>query len=84
MADEPQQVSWFMLQRGWEVVDEAGSPLGRLTEVLGDQERDIFDGIRYRAADGSELEVHASRVKEIDEGRVVVSDDAASGETGDG
>jgi hypothetical protein len=80
MADEPQQVSWFMLQRDWEVVDESGSSLGRLTQVLGDEERDIFDGIRCRAADGSEVEVHASRVKEIDEGRVIVSGEAGSGD----
>jgi hypothetical protein len=71
---EPHKVAWIVCQVGWEVVDQSGSSLGQLTEVLGDQERDIFDGIRYRAADGSVTEVHAEQISEIDEGRLVVSE----------
>lgn len=38
-------VAWIMVERGWEVVDDGGEQVGTIDEVLGDPERDIFDGL---------------------------------------
>ena len=38
-------VAWIMIQRGWEVVDAGGERVGTIEEVLGDPDRDIFDGL---------------------------------------
>ena len=38
-------VSWFMIEPGWKVVDCDGDEAGNVAEVLGDAERDIFDGL---------------------------------------
>ena len=38
-------VAWIMIQHGWEVVDDAGEQVGTIDEVLGDPDRDIFDGL---------------------------------------
>jgi hypothetical protein len=39
-------VSWFLIEPGWEVVDADGENVGKVHEVVGDQERDIFDGLQ--------------------------------------
>ena len=38
-------VSWLVAERGWRVVTSDGSDVGRVDEVLGDREHDIFDGL---------------------------------------
>jgi uncharacterized protein YrrD len=38
-------VSWKVVERGWDVVDSAGSQVGAIDDVLGDPEADIFDGL---------------------------------------
>jgi hypothetical protein len=52
MADP---VSWLVIERGWEVVDGSGKRVGKVDEVLGDQEADIWDGLtvsgKYVAAE---------------------------------
>src|SRR3954465_16095830 len=42
MADP---VSWFVIERGWRVVDRDGGELGTIEETVGDSARDIFDGL---------------------------------------
>ena len=42
MADP---VAWTMIERGWTVIDAAGDDIGRVDEVTGDENADIFDGI---------------------------------------
>jgi hypothetical protein len=39
-------VSWFLIEPGWEVVSADGENVGKVHEVVGDQERDIFDGLQ--------------------------------------
>ena len=39
-------VSWFLIEPGWEVVGADGESVGKVHEVVGDQERDIFDGLQ--------------------------------------
>ncbi len=52
MADP---VSWLMIEKGWEVVDASGQRVGKVDEVLGDKEADIWDGLtvsgKYVAAE---------------------------------
>ena len=42
MADP---VSWYLIERGWEVVGSDGEELGKVEETVGDSKRDIFDGL---------------------------------------
>jgi hypothetical protein len=68
MADP---VSWLLIERGWKVVDRDGGDVGRVEEVLGDQQKDIFDGLSV--ATGllrKPRYVAAERVGTIVEGRV--------------
>jgi hypothetical protein len=44
----PDPVSWYMIERGWRVVSAEGREIGRVVEVEGDDERDIFDGLEIR------------------------------------
>ena len=67
----PDPVSWIVIERGWSVVDADGKELGRVDEVLGDQEADIFNGLQILAgALAKPTYVPAERVGEIVEGRV--------------
>jgi hypothetical protein len=34
-----------MIERGWKVYDAAGEEIGRVAEVTGDENIDIFDGL---------------------------------------
>jgi uncharacterized protein YrrD len=38
-------VSWMVVERGWRVVGTDGSDLGKVDDITGDPEADIFDGI---------------------------------------
>lgn len=38
-------VSWLLVEPGWKVLGAGGDDLGRVAEVLGDEENDIFDGL---------------------------------------
>ncbi|HEX3237962.1 MAG TPA: PRC-barrel domain-containing protein [Gaiellaceae bacterium] len=42
MADP---VSWKVVERGWAVVAGDGVEVGKVDQVLGDPEADIFDGL---------------------------------------
>ena len=75
MADP---VSWFVVERGWQVVGADGSELGKVEETVGDSGRDIFDGLTV----GTGLLSHpryvpAELVAEIVEGEVRLSIDHA-------
>jgi hypothetical protein len=59
------------VEPGWDVVDSAGESVGRIDEVLGDKNRDIFDGLAVSTGlVGKPKYVPAERVGEIQEGRV--------------
>ena len=69
--DDP--VSWLVVERGWKVVGRDGDELGAVEEVLGDQEKDIFNGLTVaRGFFGSARYVPAERVRSIADGRIVV------------
>lgn len=42
MADP---VSWLQIEPGWTVVASDGSKVGTVTEVTGDKQVDVFDGL---------------------------------------
>lgn len=65
MADP---VSWLLIEPGWEVVDASGERVGKVDEVLGEGEADIWDGL---TVDGEY--VPAERVASIVEGRITLT-----------
>jgi PRC-barrel domain protein len=71
MADP---VSWFVIERGWQVVGSDGSELGTIEETVGDSARDIFDGLTVGTGLLSKpCYVPAELVGEIVEGRVALT-----------
>jgi hypothetical protein len=38
-------VSWLLIEPGWKVVDSEGNDVGRIEEVEGDENADIFNGL---------------------------------------
>jgi hypothetical protein len=65
MADP---VSWLLIEPGWEVVDANGEQVGKVDEVLGETEADIWDGL---TVDGEY--VPAEQVGSIVEGRITLA-----------
>jgi len=69
MADP---VAWKVVERGWAVVASDGNEVGKVDQVLGDPEADIFDGLSVGA--GAVLDrpryVPAEQVGAIEEGTV--------------
>lgn len=65
MADP---VSWLMIEKGWEVVDANGERVGKVDEVLGDTEADIWDGLTV-----SGKYVAAEDVSQIVDGRITLA-----------
>jgi hypothetical protein len=68
-------ISWFTIEQGWDVVDRSGAHIGEVIGVVGDEDADIFDGLRFETSDGDERYVIAERVQEIVEGRVALDAD---------
>jgi|1185.fasta_scaffold158934_2 hypothetical protein len=70
MADP---VSWFLIERGWQVVDSAGEEVGTVDEVTGDENADIFDGLSISGGFFSEPRyVPSERVAQITDGQVAL------------
>src|SRR5262249_59733811 len=64
-------VSWLLVEPGWEVVDAGGESVGKVHEVLGDKDRDIFDGLQVTSGVLAESRyVPAEEGGTITEGRV--------------
>jgi uncharacterized protein YrrD len=64
-------VSWMLIEPGWTVVARSGGEVGRVHEVIGDSEADIFNGLAVSPGllRGSRY-VPAERVTTIVEGLV--------------
>jgi hypothetical protein len=64
-------VAWIVIEQGWEVIDAKGEHVGRVEEVVGDREEDIFNGLKVATSLLGKAEyVPAESVGEITEGRV--------------
>lgn len=69
----PDPVAWTMIEPGWDVVDASGEKIGTIAAVEGDEQLDIFNGIRVRHGADILSEpdyISADRVGEIEEGTV--------------
>jgi hypothetical protein len=67
----PDPVSWIMIEPGWTVVDSEGNEVGRIDDILGDENADIFSGLQIlTGVSGKQTYVPAENVEEIVEGRV--------------
>ena len=74
MSADP--VSWKVVERGWAVRGAGGDDLGKVEDVLGDPDADIFHGLAVATGLlGRVQEVPAERVTEIREGEVVLDGD---------
>ena len=69
----PDPASWLVIERGWKVVGRDGDELGSVEEVLGDEGKDIFNGLTVaRGFFSSARYVPAERVAAIETGQIVV------------
>ena len=70
----PDPVAWTLVEPGWKVLGPDGEELGRVAEVLGDTEHDIFDGLNVTKGvlSGTEY-VPSERVAQIREGEIHLS-----------
>ena len=67
----PDPVAWKLIEPGWRIVDAQGEELGRVREVTGDADADIFDGLAIdEGILSKERYVAAEHVGEIREGEV--------------
>jgi uncharacterized protein DUF2171 len=48
MAREETPIAWMALRRGHPVTGSDGEHAGKVSEVVGDQQKDIFSGIAFR------------------------------------
>src|SRR5262249_2705302 len=44
----PDPVSWLQIEQGWPVFTAEGTEIGFVSEVLADEQADIFDGLAIR------------------------------------
>jgi hypothetical protein len=64
-------VSWLMIEPGWKVKAADGKDVGKVIEVVGDTEDDIFNGLSISIGLFSKARyVPAERVSAIVEGEV--------------
>jgi uncharacterized protein YrrD len=67
MADP---VSWKVVEAGWKVVDAKGDEIGKVQEVVGDANADIFSGLVVQRGLMAQKEVPSEVVGDIFEGQV--------------
>ena len=68
---EADPVSWFVIERGWKVVDAQGEEVGSVDEIVGDSSDDIFNGLSISTSLlGRPRYVPSEQVGTITEGRV--------------
>ena len=66
-------VSWFLIDKGWDVVGRDGTELGSVHEVVGDTDKDIFNGLSVSPGLlRANRYVPAERVGTIVEGRIEI------------
>jgi hypothetical protein len=64
-------VSWMIVEPGWEVVSSDDKRIGRVDEVVGDPDADIFTGLKVSTGFlGKPKYVPSEQVAEITEGRI--------------
>ena len=70
-SGEEREVAWLAMPERAPVMDEAGQEIGRVDELLGDREDDIFHGIVVKLnRGGPKVEVRADRIPKITTHRI--------------
>lgn len=65
-GSEEHAISWMAIPRHTPVVDGAGTQVGHVDAVLGDEDRDIFHGIALNlSGPAGNVEVAARRIERI-------------------
>jgi hypothetical protein len=70
-------VSWLMIEPGWRVKSADGQEVGRVREVRGDLDADIFDGLTVESGPLVRRYVPAEQVGDIFDERVTLKLDRA-------
>ena len=65
----PDPIAWIVIESGWKVIASDGSEVGRVHEIAGDENADIFDGLVL----SSKQYIPAEDVGAIYEGEVHVN-----------
>jgi Uncharacterized protein conserved in bacteria (DUF2171) len=74
-------ISWLMIEPGWHVLSSEGDEVGRVDEVTGDSNTDIFDGLVVSLRMFGKLRyVAAEQVAEITDGHVRLTLDRVAAE----
>lgn len=77
MSADP--VAWVLIEPGWDVLDSDGGELGKVHEVVGDADSDIFNGLTVsHGLLRPTVYVPSERVGRIFEGRVELELDASA------
>jgi hypothetical protein len=72
-SDASDPVSWLQIAQGWSVVASDGVSIGSVTQVEGDKQEDIFDGLAVqRAQPGRIVYVPGEQVGLVYPGRVTL------------
>ena len=67
----PDPVAWINIEPGWKAIDAKGEEVGRVHELAGDENADIFDGLVIRQSLlGKDKYVPAEQVTQILAGEV--------------
>jgi hypothetical protein len=71
-VDDPaaDPVSWFLIEPGWQVSDAAGTHVGTVSEIRGEENEDIFDGLIVATSGVALKYVPSEVVGPITEGRI--------------
>jgi hypothetical protein len=75
----PDPVSWKVVEPGWSVFDRDGGEVGKVDQVVGDPNADIFTGLsvgRGAIVLDRPRFVPSEQVGEIEEGRIRLTIDA--------
>ena len=54
-SDATDPVSWLQIAQGWSVVTSDGVSIGSVTQVEGDKQDDIFDGLAVQPAQPGQI-----------------------------
>jgi hypothetical protein len=69
--EEEREVAWLAMPEKAPVMGQSGEEIGRVEELLGDKEDDIFHGIVLKLARGGhKVEVAADRIPKITTRRI--------------
>ena len=80
VANDERAIAWLALEKGTPVIDSTGAEVGKVSEVVADEQKDIFSGIQWREGMlGNEHYVPADLIEELTSAAVrlrVSGDDA--------